>query len=227
MVAGAVLLVLAVILALRAVLASAGTSSEAAPAIVATGAEASKQPLVTASTSVSAKGSAGSATAPGGTAAGSGHVVVHVTGAVTRPGVVTLGENSRVADAIDAAGGASANADTEQLNLARILTDGEQVRVPRVGEVLVDPAAQPTGAGSVGAGTTSGKPGGGDVSGTVNINTASASELEKLPGIGPALAQRIVEYRDSHGHFVDVNALTEVPGIGKAKLEALRDQVTV
>ena len=144
-----------------------------------------------------------------------------------RPGVVTLGEGSRVNDAIGAAGGVSPDADTQQLNLARVLTDGEQIRVPRIGEVLPDPAPQPGAAVTPGTGTALGKPGAGSASGTVNINTASASDLEKLPGIGPALAQRIVEYRDSHGPFASVDALTDVPGIGKAKLEALREQATV
>jgi len=157
----------------------------------------------------------------------SGSVVVHVTGAVSRPGVVTLPPGSRVTDAINAVGGASAEADTQQLNLARVLTDGEQIRVPRIGEVLPDPAPQPGGDAASGARTAPGKSGGGGASGTININTASASELEKLPGIGPALAQRIVEYRDSHGPFANVDALTDVPGIGKAKLEGLREQATV
>ena len=152
---------------------------------------------------------------------------MHVTGAVSRPGVVTLPPGSRVTDAINAVGGANAEADTQQLNLARVLTDGEQIRVPRIGEVLPDPAPQPSGAASPGAGTAPGKSGGGGASGTVNINTASATDLEKLPGIGKALAQRIVEYRDSQGPFATVDSLTDVPGIGKAKLEGLREQATV
>ena len=169
----------------------------------------------------------GPAAGPGGLSATSGSVVVHVTGAVSRPGVVTLPPGSRVTDAINAVGGASAEADTQQLNLARVLTDGEQIRVPRIGEVLPDTAPQPGGDAASGARTAPGKSGGGGASGTININTASASELEKLPGIGPALAQRIVEHRDSHGPFASVDALTDVPGIGKAKLEGLREQATV
>lgn len=169
----------------------------------------------------------GPAAGPGGLSTASGSVVVHVTGAVSRPGVVTLPPGSRVTDAINAVGGASAEADTQQLNLARVLTDGEQIRVPRIGEVLPDPAPQTGGDAAPGARTSQGKSGGGAASGTININTASASELEKLPGIGPALAQRIVEYRDSHGPFASVDALTDVPGIGKAKLEGLREQATV
>ena len=221
-VAGSVLLVLAVVLALRAVLTSTAAGGESAPA--AAGTTAAARPLAAVST---AGPRAGTATAPGGPSAGAGSVVVHVTGAVIRPGVVTLGEGSRVNDAISAAGGVSPDADTQQLNLARVLTDGEQIRVPRIGEVLPDPAPQSGAAATPGAGTDPGKPGAGSASGTVNINTASASELEKLPGIGPALAQRIVEYRDSHGPFASVDALTDVPGIGKAKLEALREQATV
>ena len=221
-VAGSVLLVLAVVLALRAVLTSTAAGGESAPA--AAGTTAAARPSAAVST---AGPRAGTATAPGGPSAGAGSVVVHVTGAVIRPGVVTLGEGSRVNDAIGAAGGVSPDADTQQLNLARVLTDGEQIRVPRIGEVLPDPAPQPGAVVTPGTGTAPGKPGAGSASGMVNINTASASDLEKLPGIGPALAQRIVEYRESHGPFASVDALTDVPGIGKAKLEALREQATV
>ena len=227
-VAGAVLLILALVLALRAVLASTGTGGEPAPATAAAGtANASMRAHAPAASAATAPLSTRGSPAPGGSPAAAGTVVVHVTGAVTRPGVVVLGVGSRVTDAIDAAGGVTPDADAEQLNLARVLTDGEQIRVPRIGEILPDPAPQPSGAATPGAGTGSGKPGDGGASGTVNINTASASELEKLPGIGPALAQRIVEYRDSHGPFASVDALTDVPGIGKAKLEALREQATV
>ena len=227
MVAGAVLLVLALVLALRTVLSSTGSGSETAPATAAAGTAASIRSHAPATVPVTAPVTARGGAVPGGSTAGVGNVFVHVTGAVARPGVVTLRAGSRVADAVDAAGGATADADTGQLNLARVLSDGEQIRVPRVGEVLPDPAPQPTGTAGPGAGAASGKPGDGGASGTVNINTASASELEKLPGIGPALAQRIVEYRDSHGPFANVDALTDVPGIGKAKLEALREQATV
>ena len=234
-VAGCVLLILAAVLALRAVLASTGAGGEADPAAAAGASASIRSPAAGPATAPATGVSPGPATGPGGPTAagpsgGAGAVVVHVTGAVTRPGVVTLKAGSRVTDAVNAAGGAAPEADTEQLNLARVLTDGEQIRVPRIGEVLPDPAPQPTGpTGGAGpqTGTATGGTGGGSASGTVNINTASASELEKLPGIGPALAQRIVEYRDSHGPFASVDALTDVPGIGKAKLEALREQATV
>ena len=215
-VAGSVLLILAVVLALRAVMTSTAAGGESIPAAAGTTAG----PITGTAT-----GPGGHA--PGGPRTGASSVVIHVTGAVTRPGVVILGTGSRVTDAINAAGGAAPDADAEQLNLARVLTDGEQIRVPRVGEVLPDPAPQPAGAAGSGTSAASGRPDGGGSSGSVNINTASTSELEKLPGIGPALAQRIVEYRDSHGPFASVDALTDVPGIGQAKLEALREQATV
>ena len=230
-IAGSVLLILALALALRAVMVSTGAGGQTAPTAAA-GTSAAMRPPPAGTAAAPAMRpatapAAGSAAGPGGLSATSGSVVVHVTGAVSSPGVVTLPPGSRVTDAINAVGGASADADTEQLNLARVLSDGEQIRVPRIGEVLPDPAPQPGGDAASGARTAPGKSGDGGASGTVNINTASASELEKLPGIGPALAQRIVEYRDSHGPFASVDSLTDVPGIGKAKLEGLREQATV
>ena len=221
------LLILALALALRAVLVSTGAGSHAAPAAAAGASAPMRPPPPGAAASPAMNPTTGPAAGPGGLSTTSGSVVVHVTGAVSRPGVVTLPPGSRVTDAINAVGGASAEADTQQLNLARVLSDGEQIRVPRIGEVLPDPAPQPGGDAASGARTAPGKSGDGGASGTVNINTASASELEKLPGIGPALAQRIVEYRDSHGPFASVDSLTDVPGIGKAKLEGLREQATV
>ena len=234
MVFGALLLVLGLGLALRAVLtAPDGASGGASP--TATG-------LPAAAVDPAATGPPGSAAAPGpadpaatgpGAAdpagAPAGRIVVHVVGAVVSPGVVVLADGARVADAIAAAGGAASDADTEQLNLARVLGDGEQVRVPHAGEQLVapDPGPSPPGGasgGSAAAGASGGSTPGG---GVVNINTAGASELEALPGIGPALAARIVEYRDGHGPFASVDDLTDVPGIGPAKLEALRSQATV
>ncbi|AME00346.1 competence protein ComEA [Actinomyces oris] len=226
-IAGSALLILALALALRAVLVSTGAGSHAAPAAAAGASAPMRPPPTGAAASPAMNPTTGPAAGPGGLSTTSGSVVVHVTGAVSRPGVVTLPPGSRVTDAINAVGGASAEADTQQLNLARVLSDGEQIRVPRIGEVLPDPAPQPGGATAPGARTAPGKSGDGGASGTVNINTASASELEKLPGIGPALAQRIVEYRDSHGPFASVDSLTDVPGIGKAKLEGLREQATV
>ena len=150
---------------------------------------------------------------------GTGELLVHVVGAVRSPGVVRLPAGARVVDAIEAAGGVREDAQTDQLNLARLVADGEQVRVPVVGEVVeAGPSAGPGAAPS--AGGTSG-------SGLINVNTASAEELERLPGIGPALAERIVSHRQAHGPFASLDDLTDVPGIGRAKLEALRAEATV
>ena len=233
MVFGALLLVLGLGLALRAVLtAPDGASGAASP--TATG-------LPAAAVDPAATGPPGSAAAPGpadpaatgpGAAdpagAPAGRIVVHVIGAVVSPGVVVLADGARVADAIAAAGGAASDADTEQLNLARVLDDGEQVRVPHAGEQLAAPDPGPSPPGASGGGAAAGSSGGSTPGGgVVNINTAGVSELEALPGIGPALAARIVEYRDGHGPFASVDDLTDVPGIGPAKLEALRSQATV
>jgi competence protein ComEA len=145
---------------------------------------------------------------------------VHVTGAVLAPGVYALPPGSIVDDAIRAAGGGAADADLAALNLARLLKDGDQVLVPAVGAVT-DPLPE---AGANGAGGEAAPAPGGQL---LNLNVATAAELETLPGIGPALAQRIVEYRSEHGPFASVEGLLEVSGIGPAKLDAIRDLVVV
>jgi len=184
-----------------------------------------------------------------------GPVVVHVDGAVARPGVVRLPPGSRVGDAVAAAGGTTEEADTRGVNLARPLVDGEQVVVPRQGEELVvtapaGPGVDPGSAGTAERGTgAGGTPGGGAGTGAwgagaagpggagaaagvagvavVDLNTADAAELDGLPGIGPVLAERIVAWRAESGPFVDVEDLTEVSGIGPAVLDDVRDLVTV
>ena len=225
MVFGALLLVLGLGLALRAVLtAPDGASGGASP--TATGLPAAAvDPAATGPPGTPATGPPDPADPAGAPA---GRIVVHVVGAVVSPGVVVLADGARVADAIAAAGGAASDADTEQLNLARVLDDGEQVRVPHAGEQLAAPDPGPSPPGASGGGAAAGSSGGSTPGGgVVNINTAGVSELEALPGIGPALAARIVEYRDGHGPFASVDDLTDVPGIGPAKLEALRSQATV
>ena len=136
-------------------------------------------------------------------------VVVYVSGAVVSPGVLTLPANSRVIDAITAAGGAAPDADLESINLARILIDGEQIRIGVVGEV--PPAA------SAGTGT--------DAQACVRLATATETELQTLPGIGPALAQRIISYRATHPHLSSVEELDDVPGIGPSLIEKIRPGV--
>lgn len=143
-------------------------------------------------------------------------VVVHVVGAVRRPGLLRLPEGSRVADAVRRAGGAARRADLAALNLAAPLADGAQVLVP----LRAQPAAGAPAGGAGGARTSVGavtKP---------SLSSATPEELDELPGVGPVTAQRIVEYRTAHGPFGSVDDLDAVPGIGPARLEQLRDLVT-
>ncbi|MGC5616523.1 ComEA family DNA-binding protein [Georgenia sp. Z1491] len=174
----------------------------------------------------------------GGSGDGAGtDVVVHVAGAVARPGVVSLAPGSRVGDAVDAVGGARAEADLMSVNLARPLVDGEQVYVPVEGEEPREPPAGAQGA-PPGAGDSSGATGGDATGGAgpvgaadgaqpIDLNTAGPGELETLPGIGPALAGRIVAHREQVGAFVSVEELQDVSGIGPVLMDQLRDLVTV
>jgi competence protein ComEA len=139
-------------------------------------------------------------------------VFVHIIGAVTSPGLYELHEGDRAVDAVAAAGGLTPDADQAQLNLARFLSDGEQIIVPRVGEVP-PPAAAGVGPGGAG--------------GSVNINTADAAALEQLPGVGPALAERIVLWRETNGNFTAVDDLLNVTGIGQKKLDGMRESVAL
>ena len=153
-------------------------------------------------------------------------VQVHVAGAVKKPGVVTLDGQARVVDALDAAGGTKKNADLTQVNLARVVKDGEQIVVPEIADdagANAQPAAPRT-AGS-GTGTAAGPAAGAGQK--ININSSSAAELENLPGIGPVTAAAIVAYREEKGPFASVDALTEVSGIGEATLEKIKPNATV
>lgn len=149
-------------------------------------------------------------------------VVVHVAGAVRLPGVYRLAADDRVLAAIDAAGGPSMTAELDGLNLAAPLRDGARIYVPAEGEV--DPAEVPSwmpSASAVDAGL------GDAATGPVDLNVASAEQLEVLPGIGPATASAIVDDRERHGPFASVDDLQRVPGIGPSKLAAVIDLVTV
>lgn len=146
-------------------------------------------------------------------------VVAHAAGAVRAPGVYHLEPGARAADLVAAAGGAAPDADLQQLNLAAPVTDGQRVYVPRVGEVVAPPAAGPAGPGDSASGSPEGGP--------VNLNTATAEQLEELPGVGPAIAAAIIDERDRRGRFAAVEDLLDVRGIGDARLEQLRDLVTV
>lgn len=147
---------------------------------------------------------------PGGySRAASDGAVVHVTGAVRRPGVYRLDGGGRVRDAVRLAGGASRRANLEAINLAARLNDGQQVVVPR----RVQPAA---------AGQVSGQEGG---SGPISLGSATAEQLDGLDGVGPSIARKIIDWRTQHGGFGSVDDLDQVPGIGPKKLEALRSQL--
>lgn len=180
-----------------------------------------------------------------GGASGEATVRVHVAGAVNNPGVYTLPAQGRAVDAIAAASGAAADADLDRVNLAGALSDGVQIYVPHRGETAAPAQIQPNGGtANVGQGNTaqsgaaqnnapqpartltaSGSAQKGST--PVNINTATAEELQSLPRIGPAMAQRIIAWREAHGGFRSVDELDAVPGIGPSMLENLRPLVTV
>lgn len=142
-------------------------------------------------------------------AGGAASVFVHVSGAVATPGLYVLHEKARVVDAVAAAGGFAAGADETAVNLARPVSDGEQLHVPTTGEASDAAGTAPAG------------------DGRVNLNTADAAALDTLPRIGPAMAARIIEWRDANGRFTSVEDLLSVPGIGDKMLETLRALVTV
>lgn len=146
-------------------------------------------------------------------------LVVHVAGAVRTPGVHELAPGSRVTDAIDAAGGLRADADGARINLAAPVADGARIYVPTVGEQEPPVAVGAPGPGGGGAET--------GPDGPLNLNTADAAALETLPGVGPATASAIIQHRQEVGGFTTVDELLDVPGIGEAKLEQLRELVSV
>jgi competence protein ComEA len=148
-------------------------------------------------------------------------LLVHVVGQVRRPGVVRLPPGSRVLDAVQAAGGTTSSADLNHLNLARPVVDGEQIVVPKPGETL--PVGVVPGAAGGGVGSTSAA----SVGGLVNLNTADAAALDSLPGVGPVIAQRILDWRTQHGRFTSVNELGEVSGIGDKLMAQIGPKVTV
>lgn len=162
----------------------------------------------------SASAGAHSAPATGSAVEGKGaEIYVHVLGAVQRPGLYVLREGDRAVDAVAAAGGYTDDADRRALNLARFLSDGEQIAVPTQSETAN--GAAPTLAGSSSKG------------GKVNLNTADAAALETLPRVGPALAARILAWREENGRFASVEDLMSVSGIGAKTFAGLKDLVTV
>jgi competence protein ComEA len=214
------------LLALGALLAAGVVWARATPHLAgpATGQDAAGSPAQTlprvaptgpgggpGASAAGAGGSAGAGTVGPGA---DGRVAVHVAGRVRRPGLVRLPAGSRVQDAIRAAGGSAAGADLDAVNLARRLTDGEQVFVPGPG----DPPPPPPPGAAADAGAAPPAP--------LDLNTATLEQLDALPGVGEVTAGRIIAYRSAHP-FTAVDELLEVPGIGQRRFEQLKDLVTV
>lgn len=144
---------------------------------------------------------------------GAAAVVVHVVGAVRRPGLYRFGQGKRIADAVARAGGLTRRADTAAVNLAAPLADGQQIVVP---------ARAGPGPGTGGAPSSAEAA---RASGPVHLNTATVEQLDALPGVGPVTAQKIIDYRQEHGAFASVDELDAIPGIGPARLRDLRELV--
>jgi competence protein ComEA len=196
-------------------------------AIVAGVAMASSRPKAEAAPALPAAASAmaNSSSVPASPA--NTHIVISVVGKVANPGLVTLADGARVADAVQAAGGVLPGTDVTALNLARKLADGEQIYVgipvpPGAADPPPDPAT-PSDAGT----STKSKKGKAAPDQKVDLNTASAGDLETLPGVGDATAQRIVTWRSQHGSFNSIDQLRDVGGIGQGKFAKLKDLVTV
>lgn len=222
---------------LRTGVAAASAQASARSPAPASGAGSGGAGLASSAGSGSAGGpaSAGGATSSGGATsggdtAGSGQIVVDVDGAVAHPGLYKLPPGSRVQAALAAAGGLSPQADAHRINRAAKLHDGQKLYVLSQGE-SAPPLAASNGQGCEGQSCTSadGADAGSDAEGQglVNINTANATQLTQLPGVGPAIAQKIIDYRTANGPFTSVDDLTKVPGIGAAKLAQIKSHARV
>ncbi|HEX2704294.1 MAG TPA: helix-hairpin-helix domain-containing protein [Candidatus Lustribacter sp.] len=202
----AVTLAALVLFGVRVWLAQAAASPQPVPGAVATSGEGTPSGLVARSVppAFAPRTSAASTTKE--------QLVVHVVGSIAHPGIVRVPPGSRVIDAITAAGGPTTHADLSRVNLARLVVDGEQIAVPRPGEVVTGPlGATPSGAAGA----------------RVDLNAADLAALDALPGVGPVLAQRILDWRADHGRFSTVDELAEVSGIGDKLLAQLRPKVQV
>ena len=208
---------------------SLGTAKSAAVAASAQASARSPAPASGVGNGGAGPASSGGATS-GGDTAGSGQIVVDVDGAVAHPGLYKLPPGSRVQAALAAAGGLSPQADAHRINRAAKLHDGQKLYVLSQGE-SGPPQAASSGQGCEGQACTSAEGGlsGSDPEGQglVNINTANAAQLTQLPGVGPAIAQKIIDYRTANGPFTSVDDLTKVPGIGAAKLAQIKSHACV
>ena len=208
---------------------SLGTAKSAAVAASAQASARSPAPASGVGNGGAGPASSGGATS-GGDTAGSGQIVVDVDGAVAHPGLYKLPPDSRVQAALAAAGGLSPQADAHRINRAAKLHDGQKLYVLSQGE-SGPPQAASGGQSCEGQSCTSAEGGvaGSDTEGQglVNINTANATQLTQLPGVGPAIAQKIIYYRTANGPFTSVDDLTKVPGIGAAKLAQIKSHARV
>lgn len=153
-------------------------------------------------------------------------VIVHVTGAVKNPGIVKLKEGSRIEDAIKAAGGLTENADISDVNLAYILEDGIKLRIPSISDEEIsqsDILTENNGENIIEENNTSST----STNNSININKATETELDTLPGIGPSLASKIIEYREQNGKFSSIEDIKNVSGIGESKYESIKDFICV
>jgi competence protein ComEA len=156
-------------------------------------------------------------------------IEVHVVGAVVRPGLYSLPEGSRIQDAIDAAGGLLSQTDANSINLAAKVEDGQQLQIGSgAGLAVPAPGGTPKPGSPFTVIATSTPQGGSNPSGDlIDINTASLAELQSLPGIGPTTAQNIINYRNQHGPFQQIEDIMNVPGIGPTTFDAIQDLITV
>ena len=144
----------------------------------------------------------------------SSEIVVYISGAVNKPGVYKLFSNGRVIDLITMAGGLTLDGDAAKINMAQQIKDGMHINVPS--------REIEAGNGTPTSGASKGK-----VGDKININSGDKNELDRLPGVGPALAERIIEYRQANGSFNDIEALKKVPGIGTSKFEKMKEKITI
>jgi len=146
-------------------------------------------------------------------------IIVHITGCVQNPGIVTISEGARIIDVISSAGGATSDADFSKINLAYIVSDAQKIYIPSIHDdsIETDYITSLAGENVVEK----------EKSSTININAASQSELETLPGIGPSTASKIVNYRNENGNFKKVEDIMNVPGIGEAKFNSLKDYISI
>ena len=156
-------------------------------------------------------------------------IVVHITGEVKKEGVIYLEKGARIIDAIKEAGGETKQADLSQVNLAYVLQDGQKLYIPnkneKISEYIIEESGQSVGESKSSAGLSGNKEEGKNVK--VNINTATLEELDNLPGIGPSLAERIIEYREENGNFKTIEDIQNVKGIGESKFNDIKEKIIV